>query len=844
MLSWVRKGLFSLLLLSLPLETQDLLLRQWSLWEGLPTPTVTAIARSSDGWLWLGTPEGLLRFDGSRFFPLEEGDTKRRVLSLLPLSSGDLWVGFEGGGPRLLHSRSGRFDPPPEGLKELSVYSLLVDRGGNLWAGTERGLYVKAAGKSLFALRSDGPRPPVTSLLEDPKGVILAGGNGEVVSLLKGSRRVVTSLFPGLVRSLLIRRDGSLAIGGEGGLVLEEGGRLLPPYGPPLRALVEDQEGLLWGASEGEGLLKREGREWTPLGVAQGIPDDWINSLLWVSQTKTLWAGSVAGGLLRLSPKAWSPVKAFPEEETKALTLLPGGALWAILSNDSLLGLQGGRRLTASLKETPLSLASSAEGRLWVGSREGTLYLLSPRGGVERRFALKEGPLLCLVKGEGERLWAGTDRSLLLLQEGEVLQRVPASGVRELLLGREGTLWAATDKGLLELKPSKAPLLHPSPPLLSLLPTPGRGLLLGSRNNGIGLFLGNRFFFDRGALDGESILWLVRDRGGRLWAGTSRGILRLSRTPEQELSTTGTLELRRLLDTPEARPPSSPAYPLVSTLQDGRIYASSRRGVLLNSFDGEPPPLSGLWVEGPLCEDLGSEGRLSERCRRPVLRLFLPGEEQRGEHLLKISLKGPLEKTLTAKAGTLSLPPLPPGRYTLTVTAPELLSPWEGKFRVARDLSFLPLLLSLLLIGGGTLTWAFLRRRRKSPSRPLLPSEESTRIASLLSKAMERDRLYRDPLLSLPRLAERLSLSPHLLSRFLNDHLGKGFNDYLNGYRFQEACERLQKNRDETVLEILLECGFNSKSVFNTGFKKRYGTTPSLWRRSLPGKEPSKGPES
>ena len=747
MLSWVRKGLFSLLLLSLPLEAQDLLLRQWSLWEGLPTPTVTAIARSSDGWLWLGTPEGLLRFDGSRFFPLEEGDTKRRVLSLLPLSSGDLWVGFEGGGPRLLHSRSGRFDPPPEGLKELSVYSLLVDRGGNLWAGTERGLYVKAAGKSLFALRSDGPRPPVTSLLEDPKGVILAGGNGEVVSLLKGSRRVVTSLFPGLVRSLLIRRDGSLAIGGEGGLVLEEGGRLLPPYGPPLRALVEDQEGLLWGASEGEGLLKREGREWTPLG----IPDDWINSLLWVSQTKTLWAGSVAGGLLRLSPKAWSPVKAFPEEETKALTLLPGGALWAILSNDSLLGLQGGRRLTASLKETPLSLTSSAEGRLWVGSREGTLYLLSPRGGVERRFALKEGPLLCLVKGEGERLWAGTDRSLLLLQEGEVLQRVPASGVRELLLGREGTLWAATDKGLLELKPSKAPLLHPSPPLLSLLPTPGRGLLLGSRNNGIGLFLGNRFFFDRGALDGESILWLVRDRGGRLWAGTSRGILRLSRTPEQELSTTGTLELRRLLDTPEARPPSSPAYPLVSTLQDGRIYASSRRGVLLNSFDGEPPPLSGLWVEGPLCEDLGSEGRLSERCRRPVLRLFLPGEEQRGEHLLKISLKGPLEKTLTAKAGTLSLPPLPPGRYTLTVTAPELLSPWEGKFRVARDLSFLPLLLSLLLIGGGTLTWAFLRRRRKSPSRPLLPSEESTRIASLLSKAMEKDRLYRDPLLSLPR---------------------------------------------------------------------------------------------
>ena len=265
MLCWVREGLLSLLLLlSLPLEAQDLLLRQWSLWEGLPTPTVTAIARSRDGWLWLGTPEGLLKFDGSRFFPFDEGDTKRKVLSLLPLSNGDLWVGFEGAGPRLLHAGASRFDPPPEVLKELSAYSLLLDRGGNLWVGTERGLYMKPPGNSPFALRSDGPLPPVASLLENPKGEILAGGSGEVVSLLKGSRRVVTSLFPGLVRSLLMRRDGSLAIGGEGGLVLEERGRLLPPCGPPLRALVEDQKGLLWGASEGEGLLKREGEEWTP----------------------------------------------------------------------------------------------------------------------------------------------------------------------------------------------------------------------------------------------------------------------------------------------------------------------------------------------------------------------------------------------------------------------------------------------------------------------------------------------------------------------------------------------------------------------------------------------------
>ena len=71
------------------------------------------------------------------------------------------------------------------------------------------------------------------------------------------------------------------------------------------------------------------------------------------------------------------------------------------------------------------------------------------------------------------------------------------------------------------------------------------------------------------------------------------------------------------------------------------------------------------------------------------------------------------------------------------------------------------------------------------------------------------------------------------MSRIINEQFGQSYNDLINQYRISEAQKRLVAlaDKDKTVLEIMYECGFYSKSVFNTAFKKFTGTTPSQFRK-------------
>lgn len=116
--------------------------------------------------------------------------------------------------------------------------------------------------------------------------------------------------------------------------------------------------------------------------------------------------------------------------------------------------------------------------------------------------------------------------------------------------------------------------------------------------------------------------------------------------------------------------------------------------------------------------------------------------------------------------------------------------------------------------------------------RAALTPEDRARLAHAIEHAMRRERLYRDPLLSLPRLAAAVGSNPNDVSQVLNAHFGLGYHDYISRLRVAEAQRILNDpDRTETLLEILLEVGFNSKSVFNAAFKRETGLTPSEFRR-------------
>lgn len=109
---------------------------------------------------------------------------------------------------------------------------------------------------------------------------------------------------------------------------------------------------------------------------------------------------------------------------------------------------------------------------------------------------------------------------------------------------------------------------------------------------------------------------------------------------------------------------------------------------------------------------------------------------------------------------------------------------------------------------------------------------EDAEVESLLAKMeklMEKEKLYRDPNLSLGRLAKRLHTSPHRLSQLLNDNLQKRFTQFINEYRIEEAKIMLKSDNQLKMEVVAEECGFNSPSTFYTAFKKFTNTTPARY---------------
>ena len=110
-----------------------------------------------------------------------------------------------------------------------------------------------------------------------------------------------------------------------------------------------------------------------------------------------------------------------------------------------------------------------------------------------------------------------------------------------------------------------------------------------------------------------------------------------------------------------------------------------------------------------------------------------------------------------------------------------------------------------------------------------LPKETAHKLKSDLKDLMLKERPYLDQRLNLSDLSEMINCSPNQLSQLLNESIGKNFYDYVNEYRLGHFRELTRKpgNKQFTFLSLAYESGFNSKSTFNSFFKKSTGVTPS-----------------
>jgi diguanylate cyclase (GGDEF)-like protein len=547
--------------------------------DGLPQSTIYGTLQDSQGFVWLGTEDGLVRYDGHRLFRYgyrrgaSDGLPGNFIQAIVEDAHRDLWIAVADGGLARWNRDTDRFtvfrhDPEQSGsLASDVVVALLTDDTGRIWAGTrDSGIdIVDPLTGHIEHLQHDPQRRDslvdnrVTTLARAAGGAIWVGTDQGLDLLVVGSRSF--QHFPaGASDKQASSGQGVLALyadpGGtiwqgapDGGLIHREAnGRIIAhfrhdPSSPStlandnVRAILQDAEGHLWvGTEAGLDVLDRATGQFTHYRHEQGdagsLTDSYIMSL-YQDANGLLWVGTRAGGINRWNPRSWNFGSRRP-------AWLDGGVVTAF--------------------------ADASEDRIWVASMGGGLVRFDPLTGrhedidriLGRRNALGDSHVMSLELDQAGTLWIGTRTAGLrsLTRDGHlaVVKVTPGSdrglsapGIMTLHAARDGRIWIGTHGGganvldprtgrVLQLPfESTIPGAVSSRNVSAYTEEPSGNLWLAT--DGGGLDLANsaghvlKVFqhvdHDAASLPSNSVYGVNIDARGQVWVATDRGLARV-----------------------------------------------------------------------------------------------------------------------------------------------------------------------------------------------------------------------------------------------------------------------------------------------------------------------------
>jgi signal transduction histidine kinase/ligand-binding sensor domain-containing protein/CheY-like chemotaxis protein/HPt (histidine-containing phosphotransfer) domain-containing protein len=475
---WIR-GLLAVLLIAVcanaralepSLEPSQYVLDNWQIPEGLPQTSVQAIARTPDGYLWVGTQEGLARFDGVRFTLFDTNNEpaipNKDITVLFVDRAGRLWIGTRSGVAVL---ENGRFKPFTKiaGVAHAYVRAIAEGGAGRLWLGTENGLFEVGGASARSFDASSGLRDSrIRALHEDHDGALWVGtGAGllrfdgkhfDAVPLGAGSTGVpVTAihedtdgtLWMGTATGALYRGTGSHFD------VVAEPGRL----GGGVCMLMRDRDGSLWIGTHGGGLVRwRNGKFSTLTGNLFAASD--LDSML-EDDEGSLWIGSHGAGLLRLRDGKFASAgepEGLRGNLTWTVAARSSGGLW-VGSNGGLSIYNDGRfqHIAGPHGHESVAVRALLEDRrkvLWVGTEGAGAYRLGENGMTlfNRHNGLSGDMVSALIEDRQSRIWVGTNEGLDVIDRGKITSMqslLGASGptpVHLIYEDRAGNLWVAT----------------------------------------------------------------------------------------------------------------------------------------------------------------------------------------------------------------------------------------------------------------------------------------------------------------------------------------------------------------------------------------------------------------
>lgn len=542
----------------------------WLMENGLPQNTVQALTQTGDGFVWLGTEAGLVRFDGIGFQVFDRNSNPALpsgdIRCLLQTHDGALWVGTGAG---LVRWRDGvvKTFSTRDGLPDNGVVALQESADGVLWIETEEGLVrfaggrfeaqdenpaedalpvVTADGRAAFRLDAgqqgdswtqivarSGLTPSGVEFLAKLPGAQQAVADKSTLVTMRDMRPVqrlnVGKQIPGSrIQTVLADREGGLWIGTNGGLVRLVAGKVQrfpmtdPLAGESALSLLEDREGNLWVGTESDGLHILRDQRFRTVGTREGLSSDRTTAVV-EDAAGTLWVGTQEDGLNAMRRSSGNG---------------SSGSGWNVRNYSVANGLAS---------DVILSLAAAPDGDLWVGTPDGLNRIHAGRiDTFTSSDGLPDDFIRSLLADEDGSLWVGTRRGLTHWKLSGSLAGpkgmetfTKATGLGSDLVGAlardaSGDLWVATLSGLSRLHGDQHRISNyttadglTSNVITALLPRADGTLLIGTQDHGWDVWNGHSFSAAMNNGPEQAAIHAILDDGeGHLWFATGNGIAR------------------------------------------------------------------------------------------------------------------------------------------------------------------------------------------------------------------------------------------------------------------------------------------------------------------------------
>lgn len=530
----------------------------WTTDNGLPQNSISAIVQTRDGYLWLATFDGLVRFDGVRFKVFDKSNTKglstNRFTALYEDKDGTLWVGTNEGG--LIRYRDGVFTSATvaDGAPEGPVLFFTHDLKGELLIGIGSGRFYLREGKFISAppeyldplLKENYLAPSGSQWTIEANEAVQINAGRVIRYRIKLKNTFYSRPYEDTERNLWVADDKVMYKLRDGQVTRYSQKEGVPPHGA-LRAYCEDDQGGVWFAGEGAIARFKDGR-FSVHGNDRELAGVVITCLL-KDREGTIWIGT-SSGLFRLAKQfitGLSMESGLLHREVYPILQTRNGDIWV----GSVLGLS--RFRNGEFHKIPLpapinvvqALNEDHTGRLWIGIVGG--LLLYENGKLKTIWSTVERGTVCtILTDRNGDVWVGSELGLFRFKEGQVVAHyttkdgLPLDDVRVIHEDRQDTLWIGTSGSLTRFENGKFvtyPMAESAARshIRCIYEDADGTFWIGTYDDGLSRFRDGRFVnyrVDHGLFD-NGVFHISEDRHGHFWISCNRGIYRVSR---QELN--------------------------------------------------------------------------------------------------------------------------------------------------------------------------------------------------------------------------------------------------------------------------------------------------------------------